>query len=588
MATARRILVINDEAHHAWRIPANGAGSKVVGKSKAEIEEATKWIGGLDRIARTREILACYDFSATPFTAAVKDRREGLFGWIVSDFGLNDAIESGLVKTPRVVVRDDARADAKTKRSRLYHLYGDEEVKGDLNRKAQAHEPLPDLVVNGYLLLGHDWNETRRANGRRRVIPPGRSSSRSPTGRRRRPASSMRSTRERRGSTRSGIRSARCTSTRRCSARRRRPGEPSALAGGAAADGPGAGDDDAGAAPKLTRQARAELLRRQVDTVGKRGQPGERIQNVVSVGMLSEGWDARTVTHIMGLRAFIHEPAPLRAGRRSGPAPDSYDVDPETGRFTPEYVNVFGIPFSFLPHEEVGPGPDPPAPKTAVVPVPEKARFEIAWPNVVRVAHVYRPRLSLDLDRLDLLALAARRTARIAELAGVVDGVPDISRLSGIDLDAPARELRTQRVVFETAGDVYDQMRPGWSGGRAMLLAQLVRIVEAAVASDRIRVVPESPLFGPGGLGRRLVVTLNMVRVVQHLWEAIRFENAETLDLVLNPERPIVSTGGMPVWHTGRLASLPSAATSAAASATAGGRRTWRRSSTGARTSRGG
>ena len=55
---------------------------------------------------------------------------------------------------------------------------------------------------------------------------------------------------------------------------------------------------------KLTRKEQAELLRSQVDTVGRVGKPGEQIQNVISVGMLSEGWDAKTVTHIMGLRAF--------------------------------------------------------------------------------------------------------------------------------------------------------------------------------------------------------------------------------------------------------------------------------------------
>ena len=108
MARARNLLVVNDEAHHAWRVP---LGSKVQGMSRDKIEEATKWIGGLDRIHRARRILSCYDFSATPFVpSGKKSAEETLFDWIVSDFGLNDAIESGLVKTPRVVVRDDGGA----------------------------------------------------------------------------------------------------------------------------------------------------------------------------------------------------------------------------------------------------------------------------------------------------------------------------------------------------------------------------------------------------------------------------------------------------------------------------------------------
>ena len=98
MAGARELLVINDEAHHAWRVP---VASKVKGVSKAELEEATKWIGALDRIHRARGILVCHDFSATPFVPLGKQAsEEALFDWIVSDFGLYDAIESGLVKTP--------------------------------------------------------------------------------------------------------------------------------------------------------------------------------------------------------------------------------------------------------------------------------------------------------------------------------------------------------------------------------------------------------------------------------------------------------------------------------------------------------
>jgi len=171
LASGRNLLVINDEAHHAWRVPPEG---KVKGVSKAEVEEATKWIGGLDRIHRARGILSCYDFSATPFVpSGKKSSEEALFDWIVSDFGLNDAIESGLVKTPRVVVRDDALVTDKDLKSRLYHIYADPDVKSDLNRKADEHEPLPQLVTNAYYLLGKDWRETATAwRERGHRVPP--------------------------------------------------------------------------------------------------------------------------------------------------------------------------------------------------------------------------------------------------------------------------------------------------------------------------------------------------------------------------------------------------------------------------------
>ena len=151
--------------YHAWRVNWEAEGKDLRQRHlKDSAEEATVWIGGLDRRHRSRGILTCYNFSAMPFTPSGKKRgEEALLGWIVSDCGLNDAIESGLVKTPRVVVRDDAVPDAKTYKCRLYHIYNDPEVKDDLNRRANPEEPLPDLVLNAYYLLGYDWREAWKA-----------------------------------------------------------------------------------------------------------------------------------------------------------------------------------------------------------------------------------------------------------------------------------------------------------------------------------------------------------------------------------------------------------------------------------------
>ena len=169
MSRYHNILVINDEAHHAWRknpeikISLKGQDKK---EYIANEEEATVWISGLDRINKTRNILCCYDFSATPFApSGKKNDDEALFGWIVSDFGLNDGIESGLVKTPRIVVRDDGlqvKVDNEY-RSKLYHIYADPTVKDDINRDAEPTEPLPDLLTQAYELLGRDWLVTYRA-----------------------------------------------------------------------------------------------------------------------------------------------------------------------------------------------------------------------------------------------------------------------------------------------------------------------------------------------------------------------------------------------------------------------------------------
>ena len=544
LANARNLLVINDEAHHAWRVPAE---SKVRGVARDEIEEATKWVGGLDRIDRARGILACYDFSATPFAPSGKQSsEEALFGWIVSDFGLNDAIESGLVKTPRVVIRDDAVPDAKTYKSRLYHIYNDAEVKDDLNRKAQPEEPLPDLIMNGYYLLGYDWRETANEWAARsdNTPPPVMITvaNRTETAARVKYAFDHRKVRI----------------DKLCDPERTLHIDSRVLDTAEAAEepvmeiGPGESEEDAdnGQTHKLTKKQRAELLRLQVDTVGRLGREGEQIQNVISVGMLSEGWDAKTVTHIMGLRAFtsqlLCEQVVGRGLRRT-----SYDVNPNTGLFEPEYVNIFGVPFTFLPHEsgENGP-PPPPKPRTAIEPVADKAAFEISWPNVIRIDHNYRPRLSLEWQELKPLELDASRTTRIAELAPIVEGKPDVTKIEAIKLENLARERRTQSIIFETARDVYDQMQKNWEGGRAFLLAQLVRLVEQFIRSDRISITPA--LFLRNDLKRRLVITLNMTRVVQHIWEAIRFENTESLEPVFDRDRPIRSTGDMGTWYTGR------------------------------------
>ncbi len=550
MANARNLLVINDEAHHAWRVNWEAEGKYLRSRDmKDSAEEATVWVGGLDRLHRSRGILTCYDFSATPFTpSGKKSSEEALFGWIVSDFGLNDAIESGLVKTPRVVVRDDAVPDAKTYKSRLYHIYNDPEVKDDLNRKAEPEEPLPDLVLNAYYLLGYDWREAwKKWNEAHLPTPPVMITvcNRTETAARVKHAFDSRS----------------IHIDELCDLERilhidskvlkeaEEHEEPVAPRETTEADAE-AEEAEAPAERKLTKAEQAELLRRMVDTVGKAGQLGAGIQKVISVGMLSEGWDAKTVTHIMGLRAFtsqlLCEQVVGRGLRRT-----SYEVNPETGLFEPEYVNIFGVPFTFLPHEEGEDGPPPPpTPKTAVEPDPAKAEFEIRWPNVVRIERVFHPALTLDWAKAHVLELDAAQTAQVAELAPMLEGKPDVRQISRIELERLAREFRTQRIIFETTRDVFDQMKHTWQGSRWVLLSQLVLIVEEFIRSAKIAISP--PLFYQDELRRRLIITLNMSRVVRHVWEAVRQENTERLTPVFDRDHPIRATGEMRTWFTGK------------------------------------
>jgi type III restriction enzyme len=541
MASAHNIAVINDEAHHAWRIPAE---SKVKGLKKEDIDQATKWVGGLDRIHSVRNILACYDFSATPFAPSGKQvEEEALFGWIVSDFGLNDAIESGLVKTPRIVVRDDARL-TKEYKSRFYHLYNDPEVKGDLNRRAEEQEPLPDLVNTAYFILGKDWREALREWEKAGFKTPPVMIT---VANRMETAARVKYTFDHKQ-----IRIDELYAPDKTihidskvlemaeSQEEERPPEEAAEPE----------DSENEPEAKLSKKEQAQRLREVVNTVGQDGKPGAQIQNVISVGMLSEGWDAKTVTHIMGLRAFssqlLCEQVVGRGLRRT-----SYDVDKETGLFSAEYVNVFGVPFSFLPHEEHdGPPPPPPSPKNRVEPVAAKKQYEISWPNIIRIEHTYRPVLSLEMVKVKPLVLDAYDTPTLVEIAPVIEGKPDFTRITQIDLDELGKKFRMQRIVFETAASVYAQMQPTWKGSKEVLLAQVIKLVGEFLAAQKIVVNP--PLFNQDEVRQRIITLLNMGKVVHHIWEAIRFENTETSIPVFDSDHPVRSTGDMATWYTGR------------------------------------
>ncbi len=547
MATARNLLIINDEAHHAWRVP---SGSKFKRSEKTVVEEATKWIGGLDRIHKARSILKCYDFSATPFApSGNRNQEDSLFGWIVSDFGLNDAIESGLVKTPRVVIHDNARPDVQTYKSRLYHIYNDPEVKNDLNRKnAKPEEPLPDLVMNGYYLLGHDWEKT--ANNWKEQSKGGTPPVMITVANQTETAARIKYAFDQR----------KVEIQKLCNSERILHIDSNVLKKAEISEESATGIDfssvNSNLKKSLTKKQQAEFLRQQVDTVGQVGKPGEFIQNVISVGMLSEGWDAKTVTHIMGLRAFssqlLCEQVVGRGLRRT-----TYDVNPDTGHFEPEYVNIFGIPFTFLPHEDCGNNPPPPPkPKTAIESVSERKKFKISWPNVIRVEHTLRPKLSVDWEKLSPLELDATKIATIADMAPIVEGKPDLTKIEPIDLENLTKESRLQSIIFKVARDIYDQEKPNWKGGKFDLIAQLVHLVEKFIArSDKISIIPQS-IGSQDDNCRKTIITVAMTKVVYHILEAVHFQNTEILNLVFDQDQPVRSTGDMRTWYTSKPCKL--------------------------------
>lgn len=557
LAGYKDIVIINDEAHHAYRVPAEAKISKKAAAEQGlDLDEATRWIEGLDRIHKTRRIRRCFDLSATPFAPTGKASTEaGLFQWIVSDFGLNDAIEAGLVKTPRVVIRDNALPDTKTYRPKLYHIYRDPSVSQDLNRKAEPHEALPKLVQDAYTLLGADWREALvawRDNGHQSPPVILTVCNRTETAARIEEYFSK-------GNAHWPELDAPDRTLRVDS----KVLEKAELGETAASDKNYEARlksiVDAASIPEVRKERlrtmkKEELLRAIVDNVGKRDTAGQDLQNVISVAMLSEGWDAKNVTHIMGLRAFtsqlLCEQVIGRGLRRVG-----YDMETVVGEdgterelFRPEYVNVFGVPLSIF--QDVGEGgaaPPPPKPSVQIESLPERNEFSIRWPNVLRVDTIVHPTLTVAWDHVEPLVLDPAQTPISAELAPAVGGATDMSKVQIIDLESLPEEFRLQRLFFKAAQKSFSELEGRFTGTREYLMFQLVRLVEQFTESDRLSI---PSLYHQEPLRKRILFALNTDLIVQHLLRYVNEQNIERLEPVFDEDSPIGSTGTMRTWYT--------------------------------------
>jgi len=549
LAMCRNMVVINDEAHHAYRKPAElKISRKDAEKLGLDLEEATRWIEGLDRLHKTRGVRRCFDLSATPFAPTGKTNTEaGLFEWIVSDFGLNDAIEAGLVKTPRVVIRDDALPNTKDYRSKLYHIYRELEVADDLNRKAEPHEALPKLVQDAYTLLGADWRASfKKWQEEGHISPPVMLTvcNRTETAARiehyfgkgdahwpelHAPARTLRVDSKVLEKAEVGESS----NTDRAYETKLREIVESA-------------DIPETSKAILREMKKEELLRAIVDNVGKRGTAGQDLQNVISVAMLSEGWDAKNVTHIMGLRAFtsqlLCEQVIGRGLRRV-----AYDKD-DNGFFLPEYVNIFGVPLSIFQNVE-GDDAAPSSPKasTQIESLRERNSLEIHWPNVLRVDAILRPSLALDWNAVVPLTLDPARTPISAEIAPALNGATDWSKIHEIDLEKLPDDFRLQRLTFRAARKAFEELGGKFKGNSEFLVVQMIRLMEQFFASDKL-VIPS--LFHQQPLRKRILCSLNIDLLVQHVLRHVEEKNVERIEPVFDEESPIGTTRYMRTWYT--------------------------------------
>lgn len=559
LAGYKDLVIINDEAHHAYRKPAEVKVSKKDAEELGiDLEEATRWIEGLDRIHKMRRVIRCFDLSATPFAPTGKTSTESaLFEWVVSDFGLNDAIEAGLVKTPRVVVRDNALPNAKTYKSKLYHLYREPDVADDLNRRgAEPHEALPQIVQEAYTLLGADWREALKAwQESGHVSPPVMLTVCNRTETAARIEHYFRQGDVYWPELKAPERTLRVDS---------KVLEKAEIGETAASNKEyEAVLQEILEAAKIPESKKAELrtlkkeqlLRAIIDNVGKRNTAGQDLQKVISVAMLSEGWDAKNVTHIMGLRAFtsqlLCEQVIGRGLRRV-----SYDTERvlcpdgiERDLFVPEYVNVFGVPLSIFQdtdESDLG-GRQPPKPSTQIESLKERSELEISWPNVLRVDVTVQPQLVVDWSLVSPLKLNPAEIHITADLAPALGGAADLSKAVSIDLEKLPEEFRLQRLLFVAARKAFATMQQGFTGSREILIQQLIRLVEEFFNSVQLEI---PSLFHQDPLRKRILIALSIDRIVAHVVTHVQQQNCERLEPVFDSEFPIGSTRLMRTWYS--------------------------------------
>ena len=555
----KRILVLNDEAHHCYRAKPDEQAAKLKGEERKEAEKnneaARLWITGLETVGRTLGLTRVIDLSATPFFLRGSGYVEGtLFPWTMSDFSLMDAIECGIVKLPRVPVADNIPGGEMPMFRNLW-----EHIRARMPKKGRGKSDFldprnlpPQLQTALDALYGHyaQTFDLWQAEGLR--VPP------------------------------CFIIVCNNTATSKLVfdyiAGFNQPGDD---------DGPGpfvAGRlplfrnfDDHGnplprprtllidseqlesgealddnfrkmAAPEIERFRREiiertgdlraadtltdqAILREVMNTVGKEDRLGESIRCVVSVSMLTEGWDANTVTHVLGVRAFgtqlLCEQVIGRALRRQ-----SYDLN-EEGLFNVEYADVLGIPFDFTAKPVVSP-PQPPRETVHVRAVrPDRDHLTMEFPRVAGY------RVELPGETL----VAAFNDDSTLELTPDLIGATTTknSGIIGEQVDltlAHTGHVRPAQVVYElTAHLVLNKWRDDNGEPQLNLFGQLKAIVRQWLDHHLICTGATSP----AQLKYKMLADMACERIMAAITRA-QVDRGRLVKAALDPYNPVGST----------------------------------------------
>ncbi|MEW4530635.1 BPTD_3080 family restriction endonuclease [Maioricimonas sp. JC845] len=555
----KNILALNDEAHHCYREkPEDPDDVALKGDERKEAEKnneaARLWISGLEAVNRKLGLARVFDLSATPFFLRGSGYPEGtLFPWTMSDFSLMDAIECGIVKLPRVPVAqnipgdempmfrnlwENIRKDMPKKgrgkaagldplkiparlQTALDALYGHYEETFELWQKAGIKVPPCFIVVcqntaiskliYDYISGFHrtqDDGSTTLENGRLALFRNFDETTGNPLPR---PNTLLIDSQqlEAGDALDKNFRSMAADEIERF---RREIVERT-------------GDVRAG--ENISDQ---ELLREVMNTVGKPGQLGESIRCVVSVSMLTEGWDANTVTHVLGVRAFgtqlLCEQVIGRALRRQ-----SYDLN-DQGLFNVEYADVFGIPFDFTAKPVVAP-PQPPRETIQVKAVsPERDHLEIRFPRVEGY------RVELPEERLAARFTDDSTLVLTPDLVG-----PSVTQNSGIigeqvNLDLKhLGDMRPSTLLYHlTHRLLYTKWRDPGEEPKLHLFGQLKRITKQWI---------DNHLVCKGGTYPAQLMYQQLADMAcERITAAItgNFEDARPIKALLDPYNPTGST----------------------------------------------
>jgi type III restriction enzyme len=500
LGNKKNIVVINDEAHHCYRRKVEEEEEKLIGDERKEAEqreeEARIWISGLEAVKDKIGVKVVYDLSATPFFLKGSGYSEGtLFPWVVSDFSLIDAIESGIVKVPRVPVADDSMVGEQPTYRDLWYRIRDqlpkkgrktEEFAGDPVLPAELEGALQSLYSN-YLKYFKQWEQNAQ-NRERGLTPPvfivvcnNTNVSKMvfdyiagwektlPDG----TMVNVPGKLELFSNVADGSWSAR-PNTILIDSQQLESGE-------------GMSDDFKKIAAVEIQEFKDEyrvrfpgrdaedltdedILREVMNTVGKPDKLGEQVRCVVSVSMLTEGWDASTVTHILGVRAFgtqlLCEQVVGRGLRRRSYAPNAQ------GMFEPDYAEVYGVPFSFIPSAGSATDPKPGPAPTRVRALEDRIACEISFPRLIGYRYELKgERLDVTFTPDSQMVLSTADVPTRTEMSSII-GESNFHDLYGL------KERRLHEVDFRLAALLLERKLPDTDGNlKPWLFPQLTGIV---------------------------------------------------------------------------------------------------------------